>query len=173
MPNFSIEDAVFEKAAQQFPTPFYLYDEAGIRETARLVNQAFAWAPGFKEYFAVKALPNPEILKILLEEGCGLDCSSETELILARRLGVRGEGIMFSANAMPPMSSPLRGLDALINLDDPSDIDILAENGGIPETICLRVNPGPQLAGKTASWEARRKANSAGCRRTWQRGLPG
>ncbi len=149
MPNFSIEDAVFEKAAQQFPTPFYLYDEAGIRETARLVNQAFAWAPGFKEYFAVKALPNPEILKILLEEGCGLDCSSETELILARRLGVRGEGIMFSANAMPPHEFALaRGLDALINLDDPSDIDILAENGGIPETICLRVNPGPQLAGE-------------------------
>ncbi len=148
MPNFAIPDAVFEAAANQFPTPFYLYDEAGIRETARRVNQAFAWAPDFKEYFAVKALPNPEILKILMEEGCGLDCSSQTELLLAQRVGAAGEDIMFSANAMPPHEFTLaRRLGALINLDDPSDIDTLAENGGIPEAISLRVNPGPQLHG--------------------------
>ncbi len=147
MPNFAMEDAVFEAAARAYPTPFYLYDEAGIRRTARLVNQAFAWAPEFREYFAVKALPNPEILRILMEEGCGLDCSSETELLLARRLGAGGERVMFSANAMPPHEFALaRSLKALINLDDPSDIDTLAENGGIPETICLRVNPGPALS---------------------------
>ena len=148
MPNNNVPDAVFEAAAAQFPTPFYLYDEAGIRDTARKVNQAFAWAPGFKEHFAVKALPNPEILKILLEEGCGLDCSSRTELIIARRLGLWGEEIMFSANAMPPEEFALaRSLGALINLDDPSDIQTLHENGGIPKTISLRVNPGPEVLG--------------------------
>ena len=148
MPNFTIPDAVFEAAADRFPTPFYLYDEAGIRGTARLVNQAFAWAPRFKEYFAVKALPNPAILKILMEEGCGLDCSSETELILAQRLGAKGHDIMFSANAMPPHEFALaRRMDAIINLDDPSDIETLQANGGIPALVSLRVNPGPELHG--------------------------
>ncbi len=147
MPNFAIEDAVFEAAARAYPTPFYLYDEAGIRETVRALNRAFAWAPDFREYFAVKALPNPAILKILMEEGCGLDCSSETELLLARRARAGGGDIMFSANAMPPGELALaRLMGALINLDDPSDIDLLAQNGGIPETICLRVNPGPALS---------------------------
>ncbi|MDD3109799.1 MAG: diaminopimelate decarboxylase, partial [Eubacteriales bacterium] len=118
MPNFNVPDPVFEAAARQFPTPFYLYDEAGIRETARLLGQAFAWAPDFREYFAVKALPNPEILKVLLSEGCGLDCSSGTELLMAQHLGVRGEDIMFSANAMPPHEFALaRRLGAYINLD--------------------------------------------------------
>ncbi len=143
MPNFSLGDDVFLRAAQEFPTPFYLYDEKGIRQAARRVNHAFSWAPGFREYFAVKALPNPQILRILLEEGCGLDCSSLTELMLARRLGVQGDLIMFSANAMPPEEfSYARGLDAIINLDDISDIETLRTHGGIPQTISLRYNPG-------------------------------
>lgn len=148
MPNFAVADAVFEAAAARFPTPFYLYDEAGIRQTARMVNQAFAWAPSFREYFAVKALPNPAILRILMAEGCGLDCSSETELLLAKRICAKGEDIMFSANAMPPRELALaREMGATINLDDPSDIDTLAQNGGIPEVISLRINPGPALHG--------------------------
>ena len=96
MPNFSLPDSVFERAAAQFPTPFYLYDEAGIRRTARELNAAFTWAPHFQEYFAVKALPNPHILNIFKEEGLGLDCSSECELLLAERCGFRGEDSMFS-----------------------------------------------------------------------------
>lgn len=143
MPNFCLSDDVFLRAAQQFPTPFYLYDEKGIRQAARRVNHAFSWAPDFREYFAVKALPNPQILRILLEEGCGLDCSSMTELILAQRLGISGDLIMFSANAMPPEEfSFARGLDAIINLDDISDIETLHTHGGIPQIISLRYNPG-------------------------------
>lgn len=143
VPNFSLSDDVFLRAAQQFATPFYLYDEKGIRKAARRVNRAFGWAPGFREYYAVKALPNPHILRILMEEGCGLDCSSMTELVLAQRLGAQGDLIMFSANAMPPEEfSVARGLGALINLDDISDIQTLRDHGGIPETICLRYNPG-------------------------------
>ena len=86
MPNFQLEDRVFEEAAERFPTPFHLYDEAGLRKRARALNAAFAWNPDFREYFAVKALPNPAILRILKEEGCGLDCSSGTELTLAKAL---------------------------------------------------------------------------------------
>ena len=143
MPNFSLSDDVFSRAAQQFPTPFHLYDEEGLRRQARAVNAAFSWAPDFKEYFAVKALPNPHILNIFKEEGLGMDCSSECELLLAERCGFRGEDIMFSANAMPPEEfDHARALGAIINLDDISDIDILAAHGGIPETVCVRYNPG-------------------------------
>ena len=143
MPNFALNDDVFIRAAEQFPTPFHLYDEAGIRKNARNMNAAFSWAPNFKEYFAVKALPNPAILKIFKEEGCGLDCSSECELLLAEMSGFRGEDIMFSANAMPPREFDLaRSMDAIVNLDDISDIDTLAAHGGIPETVCVRYNPG-------------------------------
>ena len=143
MPNFTLSDDVFIRAAEQFPTPFHIYDEAGIRKTAQAVNAAFSWAPDFKEYFAVKALPNPAILKIFKEEGCGLDCSSECELLLAEMSGFRGEDIMFSANAMPPEEfDHARALGAIVNLDDVSDIDILAAHGGIPETVCIRYNPG-------------------------------
>ena len=143
MPNFTLSDDVFIRAAEQFPTPFHIYDEAGIRKTAQAVNAAFSWAPDFKEYFAVKALPNPAILKIFKEEGCGLDCSSECELLLAERTGFSGDEIMFSANAMPPEEyDHASALGAIINLDDMSDIDILASHGGIPETVCVRYNPG-------------------------------
>ncbi len=143
MPNFSLPDEVFVQAAEQFPTPFHLYDEQGIRERARQLNRAFAWCGDFREYFAVKALPNPAVLRILHEEGCGLDCSSATELTLAKVCGFRGEEIILSANAMPPEEfAQARELGAYINLDDITDIDLLAENGGIPETVCLRYNPG-------------------------------
>ncbi|MDO5378296.1 MAG: diaminopimelate decarboxylase, partial [Clostridia bacterium] len=90
-----------EAIAREYPTPFHIYDEAGIRRTARALNRAFAWNPGFKEYFAVKATPNPFILKILREEGCGVDCSSETELMLSRASGFSGHEIMFSSNETP------------------------------------------------------------------------
>jgi diaminopimelate decarboxylase len=146
MPNFSLPDSVFESAAQAFPTPFYLYDEKGIRKRAKDVQKAFAWNEGFKEYFAVKALPNPAILKILMEEGCGLDCSSKTELLMAQKIGCQGDDIMFSANAMPPEEFTLaRQMGAIINLDDISDIDTLKENGGIPELISMRLNPGGSI----------------------------
>lgn len=143
MPNFSLDDSVFAAAAEQFPTPFYLYDERGIRETARQVNRAFAWADDFREYFAVKALPNPMILEVLLDEGCGLDCASMAELIMAERLGVGGDRLMFSANAMPPEEYGKAGaLGAIINLDDISDIDTLIDQVGVPEVVCARYNPG-------------------------------
>ena len=143
MPNFSLEDRVFEEAAEAFPTPFHLYDEAGIRENARALKAAFAWCEDFQEYFAVKALPNPAILRILKEEGCGVDCSSDTELTLAAACGFSGRDVMFSANAMPDEEfDHARAMDAYINLDDISHIDILAKHGGIPETVCCRYNPG-------------------------------
>ena len=143
MPNFSLEDRVFEEAAEVFPTPFHLYDEAGIRENARALKEAFAWCEDFQEYFAVKALPNPAILRILKEEGCGVDCSSDTELTLAAACGFFGRDVMFSANAMPDEEfDHARAMGAYINLDDISHIDILARHGGIPETVCCRYNPG-------------------------------
>lgn len=143
MPNFTLPDSVFERAAAQFPTPFHLYDEAGLRQNARDLKKAFSWCPDFKEYFAVKALPNPAILRILKEEGCGVDCSSETELLLAERCGFSGSDVMFSANAMPYEEfDHARALNAYVNLDDITHIDILEKHGGIPETICCRYNPG-------------------------------
>ena len=147
MPNFSLQDDVFFRAAEQYPTPFHLYDEAGIRSRARELNSAFAWCPDFMEYFAVKALPNPAILRILKEEGCGLDCSSATELTLAKACGFSGREIILSANAMPPEEfTQARALGAYINLDDLSDIELLRTHGGIPECICLRYNPGGQFS---------------------------
>ncbi|NLI20058.1 MAG: diaminopimelate decarboxylase [Clostridiales bacterium] len=143
MPNYSLADAVFEAACAQFPTPFHLYDERGIRATARRLNKAFAWNPDFREYFAVKALPTPAILRILGEEGCGLDCASDTELRLAEACGFSGDAIMFSANDVPPEEfARARALGATVNLDDITHIEELRQNGGIPETICLRFNPG-------------------------------
>ena len=129
---------------KEFPTPFHLYDEAGIRKNARALLKAFSWNKGFKEYFAVKATPTPGILKILGEEGCGADCSSYTELMLAEACGFRGGEIMFSSNATPPEEYILADkLDAIINLDDYTHIDFLERViGKIPERICLRFNPG-------------------------------
>ncbi len=151
MPNFSQPDEVFIRAADAFPTPFHLYDEAGIRSAIAAVKDAFSWAPAFREYFAVKALPNPRILEIFRSEGCGLDCSSLCELLLAQRGGFSGKDIMFSANAMPPEEYTMaRGMDAVINLDDMSDIGILSSHGGIPEEVSLRFNPGGELKGGSA-----------------------
>ena len=128
----------------QYPTPFHLYDEKGIRENARRLKEAFAWNPGFKEYFAVKATPSPAILKILHEEGCGTDCSSLTELMMSDRCGFHGSEIMFSSNDTPAEEFVLADqLGATINLDDFTHIDFLKETiGHIPETISCRYNPG-------------------------------
>lgn len=128
---------------KQFPTPFHLYDELGIRENARRLKKAFSWNKGFKEYFAVKATPNPFILKILQEEGCGVDCSSMTELMLSQALGFVGEDIMFSSNATPAEDfQKAKDLDGIINLDDFTHIKYVEDNVGLPETICCRYNPG-------------------------------
>ena len=133
-----------EAICARYPTPFHLYDEAGIRRTARAVNEAFSWNPGFREYFAVKATPTPEILKILREEGCGTDCSSLTELLMSERCGFSGEEIMFSSNETPPEEFVQAAKQkAIINLDDFTHIDFLKETlGYIPETISCRYNPG-------------------------------
>ena len=129
---------------EQYPTPFHLYDEAGIRANARRLKSAFSWNPGFREYFAVKATPTPAILKLLKEEGCGVDCSSLTELMMAERCGFRGSEIMFSSNDTPPEEFAMAArMGAIINLDDFTHIDCLRETvGAVPETICCRFNPG-------------------------------
>ncbi len=133
-----------ETVAAQYPTPFHIYDERGIRENARRLKAAFAWNPGFREYFAVKATPTPAILKILHEEGCGCDCSSLTELMLADKCGVRGQEIMFSSNNTPSEEFELADqLGAVINLDDITHVEFLEQSiGRIPEKISCRYNPG-------------------------------
>lgn len=133
-----------EEIVKKYPTPFHLYDEKGIRENARKVNEAFSWNKGFKEYFAVKATPNPTILKILREEGCGSDCSSLTELMMSEACGFSGPEIMFSSNATPPEDFVLAGeLGAIINLDDFTHIDYVEKVlGKLPETMCCRYNTG-------------------------------
>ena len=135
-----------EKAREitaQIPTPFHIYDEAGIRRNARALKEAFAWNPGFKEYFAVKATPNPYILQILKEEGCGCDCATYAELLLAEAVGVTGHDVMFSSNVTPVQDmQKAYEMGAYINLDDSTHVDFLDRVAGIPETICLRYNPG-------------------------------
>ena len=136
-----------EDIASRYATPFYLYDEKGIRETARRVNKAFSWNKGFKEYFAVKATPTPGILKILHEESCGADCSSYTELLMADAVGFKGDEIMFSSNDTPAEDFQLaRKLNATINLDDITHIDFLERVADIPDTVCCRYNPGGHFA---------------------------
>lgn len=136
-----------EDIASRYATPFYLYDEKGIRETARRVNKAFSWNKSFKEYFAVKATPTPGILKILHEEGCGADCSSYTELLMADAVGFKGDEIMFSSNDTPAEDFQLaRKLNATINLDDITHIDFLERVADIPDTVCCRYNPGGHFA---------------------------
>lgn len=127
------------------PTPFHIYNESGIRATARALNDAFAWNKGFREYFAVKATPNPYILKILNEEGCGCDCSSYTELMLAQAVGITGTNVMFSSNVTPEADMRKAWqMGAYINLDDATHVDFLARitQGQLPETVFLRYNPG-------------------------------
>ncbi len=132
-----------EKIIEKYPTPFHIYDEKAIRENARRFKKAFEWNEGFKEYYAIKAAPNPYLMKILREEGFGIDCSSEAELELARRLGMRGEEIMLTSNDTPASEfRAAKELGAIINLDDISHIEYLEKNVGLPETICMRYNPG-------------------------------
>ncbi|MCI9148105.1 MAG: diaminopimelate decarboxylase [Hungatella sp.] len=133
-----------QEIVKDYPTPFHLYDERGIRENAGRLREAFAWNKGFKEYFAVKATPNPFILKILKEEGCGADCSSLTELMMSDACGFSGTEIMFSSNDTPPEEFQFaHDLGAIINLDDFTHIRCLEETlGKLPETICCRYNPG-------------------------------
>ncbi len=135
-----------EEIAAQYPTPFHVYDEKGIRENARKLKSAFSWNKGFREFFAVKATPNPYLMEILMEEGCGFDCSSYTELMLSDRVGAKGADIMFSSNATPDEDFLLaRKLNAQINLDDFTHIEILDKLCGIPDTISCRYNPGGEF----------------------------
>ena len=132
-----------QEITKTIPTPFHIYDEAGIRANARALREAFAWNKGFKEYFAVKATPNPYILKLLYEEGCGCDCATYTELLLAEAVGITGQDIMFSSNVTPEKDMrKAREMGAYINLDDATYVDFLARLGPVPETVCLRYNPG-------------------------------
>ena len=131
-----------EEIAAVIPTPFHIYNESGIRSTIRQLKKAFSWCD-FREYFAVKACANPYLLKIMQEEGTGVDCSSYTELLLAASCGFSGEDIMFSSNVTPAGDfEAARKLSAIINLDDITHIEFLEKHGGIPETVCLRYNPG-------------------------------
>lgn len=135
-----------EEIVKSYPTPFHIYDEKGIRENARALKEAFSWNKGFREYFAVKATPNPFIMKILQSEGCGFDCSSYTELLLSNDVGGKGHDIMFSSNATPDEDfKKAFELGAIINLDDFTHIDVLDKLTGIPETICCRYNPGGEF----------------------------
>lgn len=141
IPFVSLEQA--KKIIDQYPTPFHLYDEKGIRENARMVNRAFSWNKGFREYFAVKATPTPGILQILKEEGCGVDCSSFTELMIGEALGFSGDEIMFSSNMTPAEDFVLANkLGAIINFDDFTHIAFFEKLAKIPETVCCRFNPG-------------------------------
>ena len=132
-----------KEIAADIPTPFHLYDEKGIRENARRVIAAFSWNKGFKEYFAVKATPNPYLLKILQEEGCGVDCSSYTELLMSEACGFKGSDIMFSSNDTPAQDmKKAYDLGAYINLDDLTHVEFLEKVAGVPKTVCCRYNPG-------------------------------
>ncbi|MDD3157926.1 MAG: diaminopimelate decarboxylase [Anaeromusa sp.] len=142
--------AQLDEMLQKYPTPFHLYDEAAIRANVKRLLAAFSWAPDFKEYFAVKATPNPFLLKILKEEGLGADCSSAAELILAEKVGIIGENIMFSSNDTPAEEyAKAVELGAIINLDDISHIEYLEKHVGLPELLSFRYNPGSARAGNT------------------------
>lgn len=146
--SLPIAEATIQKLVETLPTPFYLYDEAGMRENARALNQAFAWSEGFREYFAVKATPNPYLLEIFREENVGGDCSSMAELVLSEAVGMKGEEIMFTSNNTPAYEfSAAKELGAILNLDDLTHVDFVARTVGMPETICFRYNPGPLREG--------------------------
>lgn len=141
IPFLTLEKA--KEIREQIPTPFYVYDEAGIRANARALKAAFSWNPGFREYFAVKATSNPFLLKILHEEGCGCDCATYTELLLSEAVGITGHDVIFSSNDTPALDMrKAREMGVYINLDDATYVDFLASMGPVPETVCLRYNPG-------------------------------
>ena len=141
VPFLTLEKA--KEIREQIPTPFHVYDEAGIRANVRALKAAFSWNPGFKEFFAVKATPNPFLLKILHEEGCGCDCATYTELLLSEAVGITGHDVVFSSNVTPELDMrKARDMGVYINLDDATYVDFLASMGPVPETVCLRYNPG-------------------------------
>ena len=140
--SFLTKEQIAE-VTKKYPTPFHIYDEKGIRENARTMAKAFSWNKGFKEYFALKATPNPYIMQILKEEGCGFDCSSMTELMMSEAVGSTGTEIMFSSNATPAEEFvKARELNAIINLDDFTHVAFLERVAGLPKRICCRYNPG-------------------------------
>ncbi|MDR0643939.1 MAG: diaminopimelate decarboxylase [Treponema sp.] len=149
MKTFPLSKAKLDKIIEEYPTPFYLYDEAGIRENVKRIKKAFSVFSSYKEHFAVKALPNPAILRILADEGCGADCASLSELLLADMAGIKGGDIMFSSNETPAKEyRKALELGAIINLDDYSHIEFLEKAcGKIPEIISCRYNPGPLKTG--------------------------
>ena len=162
---FPLDEARTGELIQQFPTPFYLYDEAAIRRNARRLNAAFSWRPGFKEYFAVKAAPNPHLLKICREEGFGADCSSLPELELAQRVGMVGESIMFTSNNTPGYEySRAKQLGAVLNLDDLTHVDYVERGGGRAARFGqLSLQPwlAPQGHGQPPSSASRRRPSTA------------
>ena len=141
--NLPFSKEQLESIIENHPTPFHIYDEKAILENARNFQKAFSWNKGFKEYYAIKAAPNPYLMKILRKEGFGIDCSSVAELELAKRIGMSGDEIMLTSNDTPAYEFQLaKDLGAIINLDDISHIDFVEKNVGLPETICMRYNPG-------------------------------
>jgi diaminopimelate decarboxylase len=144
----TLDDTIVSKICQDYSTPVYVYDEAGIRAAAQTINTAFKWNKGFRNYFAVKALPNPKILEILLSENMGLDCSTLTELLLAEKVGASGHQVMFSSNDTPAKDfQKARQLDVIINLDDISHLDFLEKEASLPDLLCFRYNPGNLVQG--------------------------
>ena len=141
-----------DEIVKKYPTPFHLYDEKGIRENARKVYKAFSWNKGFKEYFAVKATPNPSILQIMKEEGCGLDCATKVELMMAKACGFTGHDVMFSSNVTPADEyAYAKDMGVIINFDDITHLKYFEENvGEFPETVCCRFNTGGDFKISTA-----------------------
>ncbi|MCH7989014.1 MAG: diaminopimelate decarboxylase [Planctomycetes bacterium] len=146
--SLPFDESTIREIIREFPTPFHIYDEQAIRSNARRLIAAFDWCEGFKEYFAVKATPNPHILKILQDEGFGGDCSSLPELLLCEKVGITGSDIMFSSNETPAEEYiKAKELNAIINLDDITHINYLERHTGLPELVCVRYNPGPLRGG--------------------------
>ncbi len=148
--NIPFSKPELEKIIKQYPTPFHIYDEKGIRANARTFNRTFSWNSGFKEFYAIKSAPNPYLMKIMKEEGFGIDCSSYAELVLAEKLGMKGDDIMFTSNDTPAYEyKKAIELGAIINLDDISHIEYLEKNVGLPSLVCFRYNPGSLKEGNT------------------------
>lgn len=146
--DFPYSDKEVLDLAKNFPTPFHIYHEDTIRQTVRDLNQAFSWCPGYRNHFAVKATPNPHIMQVLKEEGCGADCSSISELILSEKMGLKGDEIMFTSNNTPLKEyKKAKELSAIVNLDDISHVEFLSEQDGLPELVSFRYNPGPTRTG--------------------------
>lgn len=148
MKNIPFTKTDIEKLSQTHPTPFYIYEEEGVRNAVQRLTKAFAWNQGFKEYFAVKALPNPALLEVLKSEGCGADCSSLAELFLSGRVGIKGENVMFTSNNTSAEEfQRARALGAIINLDDAALFPYLEKVAGLPDLISCRYNPGSARTG--------------------------